>query len=171
LGSGVQQLAASLGVLSVIGATIVGLEEPELNLRYTLQLRLREVLAKMVGAPGEVEQLFLTSHSDAFEFGSHFYYMETTPDGPSVQRRRVEEARAVLGITSEGTPPDPKAVLCYLSTDGVVRVPERIRRALGLPQGGGVVFLERDGMVEVMSNDTFADRFEPRRDGEGDEQA
>lgn len=170
LGSGVQQLAILLGSLLVFGSTLVGVEEPELNLRYTLQLRLREVLADLVGVPGGLDQLFLTSHSDAFEAGAHFYHMEPTPDGPRVERRRVEEARVALGITGEGGLPDPNAALCYLSTEGVVRVPERIRRTIGLPNGGGVVFLERDGAVEVMSDETFADRFEPKGGGEDDEQ-
>jgi len=171
LGSGVQQLAALLGHVVVTGATIVGIEEPELNLRYTMQLRLREVLSRLVGGPGGLDQLFITSHSDAFETGTHFYLMEPTPDGPRIEKRGVEGARAALGITAESTPPDPKAALCYLSTDGVVRVPDRIRSAIGLPRGGGVVFLERDGAAEMMSDGTFADRFEPKRAAEGDDDA
>jgi hypothetical protein len=51
----------------------------------------------------------------------------------------------------------------------VVRVPERIRHTIGLPNGGGVVFLEHDGAVEIMSDQSFADRFEPRRGGYGNE--
>jgi hypothetical protein len=160
-----------LGTLLVSGATLAGLEEPELNLRYTLQHRLREVLTKVVGVPGGLDQLFLTSHSDAFEAASHFYLMEPTPDGPRVSKQNVQGVRAAIGMTDDGSMPDPRAALCYLSTEGVVRVPDRIRRALGLPHGGGVVFLEKeDGAVEVMSDDTFADRFEPKRDGERDEQ-
>lgn len=171
LGSGVQQLAALLGTVLVGGATIVGIEEPELNLRYTLQLRLREVLSGLVGGPGGLDQLFLTSHSDAFEAGTHFYFMEPRPDGPRVEKRGVEGARTALGITTQGALPDPNAVLCYLSTDGVVRVPARIRDAIGLPRGGGVVFVGRDGGVEMMSDDTFADRFEPRSGDEGNDDA
>lgn len=169
LGSGVQQLAGLLGTVLVSGATIAGIEEPELNLRYPLQLRLREVLSGLVGGPGGLDQLFITSHSDAFEAGPHFYFLETTPDGPRVEKLRVEGARAALGITTEGTLPDPNAVLCYLSIDGVVRVPERIRNVIGLPKGGGVVFVGQSGSAEMMSDDTFADRFEPKSNGEGDD--
>jgi hypothetical protein len=50
----------------------------------------------------------------------------------------------------------------------VVRVPERIRNVLGLPKGGGVVFLQRNGAVEMMSDETFADRFEPKPEEESD---
>src|SRR5262249_27941424 len=132
----------------------------------TLQLRLREVLAKIAGAPGGLDQIFITSHSDAFETGAHFYFMDPTPNGPHVEKHGTEKARAAIGITADGALPDPNAVLCSLSTEGVVRVPERIRRAIGLPSGGGVVFLERDGAAEMISDETFADRFErmPSRD-------
>lgn len=171
LGSGVQQLAALLGTVLVTGATIAGIEEPELHLRYTMQLRLREVLSGLVGGPGGLDQLFITSHSDAFEAGPRFYYMESTPDGPRVEPRGVEGARAAVGITTEGTLPSQNAVLCYLTTDGVVRVPDRIRGVIGLPKGGGVVFVGRDRVVEMMSDDTFADRFEPKGSGEGGDDA
>jgi AAA domain, putative AbiEii toxin, Type IV TA system len=170
LGSGVQQLAALLGAVLVSGAAIAGIEEPELNLRYTLQLRLREVLAELVSGPGGLEQLFITSHSDAFEAGQQFYFMEPTPDGPRVEKRRTESVREALGMTTEVALPDPNAVLCYISTDGVVRVPPRICDAIKLPNGGGVVFIERDGVAEMMSDDTFADRFEPKNGG-GDNDA
>lgn len=168
LGSGVQQLAVLLGLLLVSGVTIAGVEEPELSLRYTLQLRLREVLKKIVGGPGGLDQIFITSHSDAFEAGSHFYYMEATPDGPRIEKRPVNEARAAIGLTDNSELAHPNAALCYLSTEGVVRVPERIRYVLGLPKGGGVVFMQHNGAVEMMSDETFADRFEPKPEGEGD---
>lgn len=58
------------------------------------------------------------------------------------------------------------AALCYLSTEGVVRVPQRIREVLGLPHGGGVVFLEQNGRVEVVSDDEFVRRFETKRGSE-----
>jgi len=168
LGSGVQQLAALLGLLLVSGVTIAGIEEPELSLRYTLQLRLREVFKNIVGVPGGLDQIFITSHSDTFEAGSHFYFMEPTPNGPRIEKRPVKEARAALGLTDTGELAHPGAALCYLSTEGVVRVPERIRNVLGLPKGGGVVFLQRNGAVEMMSDETFADRFEPKPEEEGD---
>lgn len=171
LGSGVQQLAALLGAVLVRGAAIASIEEPELNLRYTLQLRLREVLAGLVGGSGGLDQLFITSHSDAFELGRQYYFMEPTPDGPRVEKRGTESVREALGMTTEAPLPDPNAVLCYISTDGVVRVPPRIRDAIGLPKGGGVVFIGRDSAAEMMSDETFAARFEPENGGEAEDDA
>lgn len=172
LGSGAQQVVALLGTILVSNGGIVCIEEPELNLRYTVQLRMREALGKIVGGPGGLDQIFITSHSDAFESGTSFYLMRPTSEGPEIERCSVAEARAALGITSGEEPLKQGGVLCYLSTEGVVRVPERICRVIGLPQGGGVVFLEREGAsTEMMSDATFAERFEPKQQDEGDDDA
>ena len=119
LGSGVQKIAALLGMLAAGDATIIGIEEPELNLRYSLQLRLRDVLQTMIGGPGGLDQIFITSHSDAFETGSHFYYMVPSPDGPRVEKRDVKFVRESLDITQSTELSHRNAPLCYVSTEGV----------------------------------------------------
>ncbi|WP_158080048.1 ATP-binding protein [Archangium sp. Cb G35] len=172
LGSGVQQIVSLIGHLLITNATLVAIEEPELNLRYTLQERLRDVFSqKLVGALGGPSQLFLTSHSPAFESGPHFYLMEPTPTGPMIEARNVELARAAVGFPEDVVPPGVDAARCYLSTEGVVRVPENIRRELGLLNGGGVMFLKRDGHVEMMSDERFAAMLDVHQDDKGDEQA
>lgn len=96
--------------------------------------------------------------------------MEATLEGPRVKKHRVENARVILGIPSEVVLPDLNAALCHLSTERVVRVPERICRAIGLPRGGGAVFLQRDDAVELMSDKSFADRADPMgEEGESNE--
>ncbi len=165
LGSGVQQIAALVGDVLMTPASLVGIEEPELNLRYSMQERLREVFLQIVGAPGGPSQIFLTSHSPAFESGPTFYFMSPTPDGPVVERRKVEDARVAVDFPADVAPPEGNAVRCYISTEGVVRVPQRIMSAVGLPQGGGVMFVERDGAVEMMSDERFVD--ELGLDGDG----
>jgi hypothetical protein len=145
LGSGVQQIAALVGDILMTPASLVGIEEPELNLRYSMQERLREVFLKMVGAPGGPSQLFLTSHSPAFESGPTFYFMTPSAEGPVVERRKVEDARVAVDFPADVAPAEGNAVRCYISTEGVVRVPARVMNAVGLPQGGGVMFVERDG--------------------------
>jgi hypothetical protein len=170
LGSGIQQIVSLIGHLLMTNATLVAIEEPELNLRYTLQERLRDVFSqKLVGVPGGLSQLFLTSHSPAFESGPHFYLMEPTSEGPRISAHKVEQARVAVGFPGDVVPPGVDAARCYLSTEGVVRVPEHIRQALGLPNGGGVMFLEREGHVEMMSDDRFAAILD--EGDEGDEQA
>lgn len=138
-------------------ATLISVEEPELNLRYSLQERLREVLTNIVGQSGGPSQIFLTSHSPAFESGPRFYYMKPTPDGPVVEQHEITEALAAVDFPTAVTPPQHRAVRSYLSTDGVVRLPERVMKSIGLPQGGGVVFVDHDQSIEIMSNERFID--------------
>ena len=155
-GTGVQQLAALVGHLLMTNATIVAIEEPELNLRYTLQIRLREVLRQLVGSPGGPSQLFLSSHSPAFEVGDTFYAMRSTPQGPVVETRPVADA-AQFTEQAVAVPPDGRAPLSYVTGEGLVKVPDGIRKELHIEHGGGVVFWKREKApyVEVLTNDQF----------------
>ncbi|MDM8560817.1 AAA family ATPase [Candidatus Parabeggiatoa sp. HSG14] len=92
LGSGIQQIVALIARLLVSDEDFIAIEEPELNLRYTLQLRLREILDEIVKAPVGPQQIFLTSHSPAFEFGEHFYAMKATDDGPIIENLPIKQA-------------------------------------------------------------------------------
>lgn len=158
-GSGVQQLVALLARLLRNDATIVAIEEPELNLRFDLQCRVRDVLAQIVASPAGPAQIFLTSHSPAFESGECFYAMRATDHGPVVERRKVEEAPLFTTHLLEGHPPGSRAPLSYVSSEGLVQLPESIRKELGLEHGGGVVILKRDQApyVEFLTNEQFLD--------------
>jgi len=90
LGSGIQQLIVLIARLLVSDADIVLIEEPELNLRYSLQQRLRDVFLEITTAPIGPEQIILSSHSPAFETGDYFYNLETTAQGPMIKRSVVE---------------------------------------------------------------------------------
>lgn len=158
LGSGVQQLVHLLGHLQVTNASIVAIEEPELNLKYDLQQRLREVFAEIVGKPGGPSQLFLTSHSPAFESGSHFYFMTKGPDGPTVERMENRNAMTAVGFPADWEQLPKSAAQSYISTDGVVRLPKRVLGVLEMPHGGGVLFIDGDRSVEMMSNERFIER-------------
>jgi len=70
--------------LLVSDADFIAIEEPELNLRFSLQLRLRDILEEIVKAPVGPQQIFLTSHSPALKFGKHFYAMKVTDEGPII---------------------------------------------------------------------------------------
>ena len=155
LGSGVQQLVALFGHILTSGA-VVAIEEPELNLRWALQERVREVLRDLVGKEGAPSQLFLTSHSGAFETRDTFYRMRPAPGGPVVEQRPVSDVPLVVG----GAAPEPPAVASrahgYVSGEGTLRLPSRIGEALGVEHGGGVSFVDKgDGVVEMMSDDTL----------------
>ncbi len=163
LGSGIQQIVALIARLLMSNANFVAIEEPELNLRYTLQLRLREIFKDIIDAPVGSQQLFLTSHSPAFEFGKHFYAMRKINAAPTVELKSIKQA--ILFTHHHADSPylvGEHAPLCYVSTDGLVRLPERIRQRLELEQGGGVVLLERKdtGHVELLTDNQFDELFE-----------
>lgn len=164
MGSGIQQIVNLVARLVMTGADVLAIEEPELNLRYTAQLRLRDVLARIVGADGEPSQLLLTSHSPAFEQEPTFYAITRGPDGPLVTRRPSEQARDFTTPEMQMPPAGARAPLSYVTSDGLVLVPEEVRTALGLEQGGGVYFVpEKDDQhYRMLTNAQFWDLFEPR---------
>jgi len=167
LGSGIQQVIALIARLLVSDADFIAIEEPELNLRYSLQLRLRDILAEIVKAPVGPQQIFLTSHSPAFEFGKHFYAMKATDEGPIIEQRPIEQAHLftehnvinsnIIGKT---------ASQCYVSSDGLVKLPEDICKELGIEQGGGIIPLKRKDTnhIELLTNGQFIDLLEPITD-------
>ncbi len=160
MGSAVQQVVNLIGHLLMTNASIVAIEEPELNLKYDLQERLHEALVGIVGSPGGPSQLFLTSHSPAFESGPYFYFMKAGPQGqgPVVERLERAKAMAAVGFPAEVTNLPQHATLSYVSTDGVVRLHPSVLEALGLPNGGGVMFVDGDRTVEMMSDERYIER-------------
>jgi AAA15 family ATPase/GTPase len=164
LGSGIQQVVAIIARLLISHASFVAIEEPELNLRYTLQLRLREVLYEIVKAPVGPQQIFLTSHSPAFEFGEHFYAMSATDNhGPTIKRLPIKTAHFFTEHDADMPNIGETASQCYVSSDRLVRLPEDICKELGIEQGGGIVILKRQDNehVELLTNEQFLELFEP----------
>lgn len=156
MGSGVQQIAALVARVLLSGAAVVAVEEPELNLRHDMQLRLRDMLRDIVDSVAGPQQILVTSHSPAFEASAHFYGMRLTNDGPVAERRPTSESAAWLQ-TGDVPPPAKGGAWGYVSSDGLLRLPDEIRAELGVKQGGGVVVLKREHrpFVEVLSNDQF----------------
>jgi len=108
----------------------------------------------------------LTSHSPAFEYGEHFYAMRKINGLPRIEKRPIEEAKLFTQDGAVSPLAGQETALCYVSTDGLVKVPDRIRDTLHLEQGGGVVFVERkDGHVAMLTDDQFMDLFEEEEEG------
>jgi hypothetical protein len=169
LGSGIQQVVSIVARLLMTRATIVGIEEPELNLRFDAQLRLREILADVVRGAQGLRQILLSSHSPAFEYGSSFYAMRPTPAGPVVERRPGAEAalftQHMLGVQP---PEQGSAAVGYVSSDGLMRLPEETRRELGLEHGGGIVIWKREGAPyhELLTDEQYLADLRRSRDGD-----
>jgi len=165
LGSGIQQAVALIARLLMSQATFVAIEEPELNLRYTLQLRLQEIFDELIKTSLGPQQIFLTSHSPAFESGEHFYAMRTTQNGPIIERRAIQGAESFTQHYAQSYAPTVdkrKAALCYVSNEGLILLPERIRKLLEIEQGGGIMLLDdENGQVELLSDEKFYDLVEP----------
>ncbi len=163
MGSGIQQIAALCARLVMTGADILAVEEPELNLRWSAQRAMREVLREIVQSPEGPSQLFLTSHSAQFEEEPTFYWITRADDGPHVQKRPAEEAWILTQPDRPAPASGTRAPLGYLTSEGVVQVPDEVRETLKLSHGGGVVFvLGKDGHYRMLTNDQYADLFEDR---------
>jgi predicted ATPase len=163
LGSGIQQVVALVARLLVSDASLVAIEEPELNLRYTLQLRLREILPEIVAAPVGPQQIFLTSHSPAFEFGNHFYAMKANNGEVTIKHLPIKQAHLFTEHDANAPNLGETAPQCYVSSDRLVRLPEDICQTLGIEQGGGIVIVKRkdNEHVELLTNEQFLDLLEP----------
>jgi len=158
LGSGVQQSVALLGQLLMTPATLVGIEEPELNLRYTLQKQLLKAFQEITASEHGPEQLFLTSHSPAFEAEEQFFAMDMVNGAPTLSQRSRSQARVYTGTRDEeDLYPEMHAQrsepVCYVSGEGLVLLPEDVRRRLKVEQGGGVSFIpnKQTGRFEIWS--------------------
>jgi len=164
MGSGVQQIVNLAARLLLTGADIIAIEEPELNLRYSAQLHLRDVLNGLVGEGDGPSQLLLTSHSPAFELAPTFYALTRGAEGPHVKPRPSADARDFTTPEMQMPPAGARAPLSYVTTDGLVQVPEDVRKALHLEHGGGVYFVpeEDDQHYRMLTNAQFWDLFEPR---------
>ncbi|UQA56780.1 ATP-binding protein [Polyangium aurulentum] len=162
MGSGIQQVANLCARLMMTGADIVAIEEPELNLRYSAQERLRGILDTITGGQGGPQNLFLTSHSPEFELAPTFYALLPAAEGPRVERRSRADARLFTRPEKEVPPEGARAPLSYVTTDGIVKVPDKVRRALGVENGGSVVFVQaKDEHYRILTEAQFWDLFEP----------
>ncbi len=160
LGSGIQQIVALLGQLLMTPATLVGIEEPELNLRYTLQKQLLAAFQEITKSEYGPEQLFLTSHSPAFEAEETFFAMEYQDGAPALSRKPRALARVYTASRDEedqypemhARRPEP---VCYVSSEGLVKLPEDVRQTLGVQSGGGVSFIpnKETGRFEIWTTD------------------
>ena len=157
MGTGVQQIASLLARALLCNSAIVAIEEPELSLRYDLQLRLGSILREVVDSGLGPQQMIMCSHSPAFETGNTFYAMTMTPEGPVIEQRPVREAPAFLQVELGVQVPAESGAFGYVSSDGLLRLPGDTCAELGVVGGGGVVVMKRKGheYVEILSNERF----------------
>ncbi len=86
LGDGVQRVLSLAGQVLATRASLVTIESPEAGLDPALQLRLREILQRIVADEGSPKQLLLASHSSVFVSALPGYALSMTEVGPRVER-------------------------------------------------------------------------------------
>jgi hypothetical protein len=159
MGTGVQQLVSLLGQVLMSNASIVAIEEPELNLRWDVQETLKQVLAKLVGQPEPAHgphQLFLCSHSPAFETADGFFLLQPGTDGPTVQRRPESDVEIVLNGRPATLGLPANAPQAYVTSQGIVKLPMHIREHMHLSRGGGVVFVaEGEEQARLLTDEAY----------------
>ena len=95
LGAGVQRMAALVGSLVLVRASLVGFSEPELGLTPTAQQRLVRAAETLIAAPGGAGQLFFTTHSPILGAGETSFWMSTIDGAPTSEQRPCDGAEAL----------------------------------------------------------------------------
>lgn len=161
-GQGIQAVVRVLGEIFLTDADIIALEEPESYLSLSGQLRLREVLERV--ARDYNKQIFLTSHSFAFDCGEAFWRVTRDDQGfTRVERAKREtpipEAewsekleKTMRVLRDRQSPPLPAA---WLSREGLVLLPDRVREQLHLDHLDILYFVTnpQTGRVELWTGD------------------
>ena len=173
LGSGVQQLALLGGMIALSQSWIVAIEEPEINLSWPTQEKLKYILHRMVRQGAEPPaQLFLSSHSPVFEFYERYFKVEME-DGqtrvtPRSNERRAEEFTTVA--EGRGTM-IRNGVTVVREGDGVrirsgnaVVLPERVLKALDVSQGDAIYFYRQGDQMLVLNDAQLEDLLRPPED-------
>jgi len=155
LGSGIQQIVTLLGMILMSNASIIAIEEPELNLRWALQTRLAQTLRNLLANPDAgIDQLFLTTHSPAFSDTPDFWLMRKGAAGPVIERRPSSDLALVLQDSLQAPPVLPhNEIKAWLTPQGVVQVPAFVLAQLQLEHGGAVIFRTMQDGVLLQNED------------------
>lgn len=88
-GLGIQQIYMILGQIMLGRASAVGIEEPEAHLHAPTSGRHLRVLLKRLVERGDIEQLFITTHSNLFDLDSTGYFDVRLEGGATVVERKT----------------------------------------------------------------------------------
>jgi len=154
LGTGLQHIAALTAQIVRTGTAITAIEEPEIHLNYRLQIEFARALRLLAEKGIGPQQIIVTTHSPAFETEAPFFGMTHSEHGPEIHAHPSASAARFLGQGMHH--PTGHAPLSYVTSEGLVQLPEFAREILGVRDGGGVVFHGlREGHVEVVNDQTY----------------
>jgi predicted ATP-dependent endonuclease of OLD family len=152
VGSGARQALLILGQLLFNPARIAAIEEPEMNLNPDWQTGLLALLRDLIGAEaGQLDQLFISSHSPYIEFEDNFYLVTYENQATQIQRFPMSE-RGRAGL--QGVQPLGERRLQRLNSQNQITLYQEVLDDLGL-EYGDMVFLEKNsaGRWELWAED------------------
>jgi len=158
MGSGIQQLVLLSGLVTLSRAAVIAIEEPEMNLSWPTQKKLRLIFQRMVeqqDAPPN--QIFISSHSPLFEFYENFYRVEMVDGRTQVTRVANAERRRIF----DGVLPPADKRAAWLHGENVVILPSYVVETLGVQQGDLVYFLPRKDRVLMLDEEDFTEMTRP----------
>lgn len=162
MGSGIQQLVLLSGLIALSRAAIIAIEEPEMNLSWSTQKKLRLILQQMVERQDAFPyQIFISSHSPLFEFYENFYRVEMVDGHTQVTRVANAERRRIF----DGVIPPADRRAAWLHDENVVVLPPYVVETLEVQQGDLVYFLPQGNRVLMLNEEDFTDFARPE-DGE-----
>ncbi len=158
MGSGVQQLVLMAGLIALSRADVVAIEEPEMNLSWPTQKKMRLIFKEMVEKQDTPpSQMFIASHSPLFEFYQNFYQVEMIKGRTKVTRTTNEERRQLFDRV---LPPSDKRA-AWLHDENVVILPDYVVGALDVRQGEIVYFVPKGKQVMMLNEQDFAELTRP----------
>lgn len=160
LGSGIQQLALLGGMIALSQCWIVAIEEPEINLSWPTQQKLKSILSNMVAdtdvAPS---QFFISSHSPLFEFHENFFKVEMVEGRTVVTPVPNKEREKLFDVF---TVPEGRGTM--IRSGNAVVLPDYVLETLGVSQGDAIYF-HRDGdRFQVLSGTQYEQLMKPGED-------
>jgi hypothetical protein len=92
--------------------------------------------------------------------------MKATDDGPVIEHLPIKQAHLFTEHNAINPTLGETAAQCYVTNDGLVKLPEDICKELGVEQGGGIVPLKRkdNDHIELLTNEQFINLLEPISD-------
>jgi AAA domain, putative AbiEii toxin, Type IV TA system len=165
LSSGEQQVIVLAAASLLAGSGILAIQEPEISLDVKNQRLFRKILAD-VAARGPADQVLLESHVPTFD-GAEVIRFARRADGTSEVRRAaaVDEQRREIALKAK----EQGAEQRWITRDGYTQVPDNMRSALRLENGGHVWFVKGikhwEAWPEADLDDLFGVGDEEARDG------
>lgn len=157
-GSGVQQWALIAGMMAMSEASIVGLEEPEANLSFTLQKEIGEALVQAVLSHAAPHQMFITSHVPTMldvANDSTCFLLAQGVEGTSAVR--YENSKALRQkLFEQGPPGEAKPGSMRIYAGNVVWLPPDIAEHMGASVGSFVYpLLGPPGEIKLLGEERY----------------